>query len=144
MTNHMLWHDRWQTDQVFTSSVFPLLFYVVVIWVQLELIWGLCWFDQPQSEIQSKSNGFVREGISSRPVHLRVRQSCGYMSESFGSYLQKRRPGLQMTLMWNCEGGRIHRCWPHAEKINLKNIYKYELVSDSCDRRRVLSLRKMK
>lgn len=93
----------WMTDRlsVHLLSFFFLLFYEAVIWIYWNAVslLGAVLVCQPQSKIQSKSSHSVRKGVSSRPVHPRIRQSCGFMSESYGSYLQKRSPGLQMTLV---------------------------------------------
>lgn len=55
MTNHTLWHDGWQIDQVFTSPVFFLLFYMAVICVYWNAVSLLCTVlgCQRQSKIQS-------------------------------------------------------------------------------------------
>lgn len=113
----------WMTDRL---SVHLLrfcrpVFLVAVIWVYWNAVssFGAVLVCQPQSKIHSKSSYSVRKGVSSRPVHPGIRQSCGYMSESHGSYLQKRRPGFTDdldVLLKTTEGCTIIWSWPKPER----------------------------
>lgn len=90
------------TDRLKCSpQFFSLLFYEAVIWIYWNAVslFGAMLFCQPQSKIQSKSSHSARKGVSRRPVHTSIRQSCGFTSGSYMALIYRKGiQGLQMTL----------------------------------------------
>lgn len=105
VTSHALaW---WMTDgpRVFTSSGFPSVFLRGChssAWGcrRMPVSWGCAaWFVSRSLRIPSESSHCKRKEHPAGPVLPRTLSQAGCMSESCGSYLQKRR--LQLTLMCN-------------------------------------------